>query len=268
MPLLFKWLTWFFCLLSFKQAWPQSVDKHLNLGEGIVTVIEYGFPPPPARPAAENLEPRAILEFTSNISFTYYIKKTKVLLKAQDSAGQETGSSWKGIKSDNDKIDAGSLSIRFVHATYLIDCIKRTTYFADSMGQVVEKRLDETRTEPFYRSVNSIPSNQPTIVSIADSGEAIIAGKKCFKGLARDCDGKIFSFYYSKEPIGVRSPLNSLLPTAFAYNILRYDFPVKWSMMDGTVSNEGLLIFQVSSIEPCVIPDNIFIPPKNSLPIN
>lgn len=254
-------------LLVFTRVFSQGIDPHINLGEGVVTVVEYAFPPPPERPATEKLEPQPILNYSGFQSFTYYIKKNKILLKAQDTSDKETTSSSDTTKSGNGGKMMVSLSARYVHPTYLIDCIKRKTYyFSDSTNKVVEKSLEETSTEPFYRNVNIL--QQTPIAPLSDTTETLIAGKKCYKGLARDDDGKFFPFYYCKEPPGVRSPLNTIFPATFPYNILRYDFPIEWSYMNGTVSHDGLMIVQVSEIKACPIPDSVMIPPKNLLPVN
>lgn len=263
--------TLFICIgvLICIRTFSQGIDPHIDFGEGLVTIVEYGVPPPPERPVAEKLEPQAILNYSSNLSFAYYIKKNKVLLRAQDSGDQKITSSSNTTNLENGKTVAASLSVKFMHPTYLIDCVKRTVCFiSDSTNQLVEKSLEETSTEWFYKNVNSVLPKQDTIISLLDSRETIIAGKKCHKGLVRDYDGKTFPFYYCKDPIGVRSPLNNFFPGTFPYNILRCDFPIKWSFMDGTVSNDGLMIFQVSEIKTLAIPDSIMIPPKNLVPVN
>jgi hypothetical protein len=254
-------------LLVLTRVFSQSIDPHIDLGEGVVTIVEYAFPPPPERPATEKLAPQAILNYSGFQSFTYYIKKNKILLKAQDTSERETTSSSDTTKSGNGGKMMVSLSARYVHPTYLIDCIKRKTYyFSDSTNKLVENTLEETSTEPFYRAINIL--QQTTIVSLSDTIGTLIAGKKCYKGVARDDAGKIFTFYYCKEQLGVRSPLNTIFSATFPYNFLRYDLPIKWSYMNGTVSQDGLLIFQVSEIKACSIPDSVMIPPKNLLPVN
>lgn len=256
-------------LLVFTRAFSQGIDPRINLGQGIVTIIEYAFPPPPKRPAMEKLEPQAILNYSGIQSFTYYVKKNKILLKAQDTGHKKTTSSSDTTKLGNGGKMTISLSARFVHPTYLIDCIKRKIYyFSDSTNKIVEKDLEETSTEPFYRDVNILSSKRMPIVSLSDTIETVIAGKKCYKGLAVDDGRKSFPFYYCKEPLGVRSPLNTIFPGTFPYDILRYDFPIKWSFVNGTVSRDGLMIVQVSEIKACPIPDSLMIPPQNSLPVN
>jgi len=210
-----------------------------------------------------------MVNYISNLSYNYYIKKNKVLLRSQSSEDAATISSRDTMTSDNGVGLVASLIMKYEHPAYLIDCVKRTVCFlSDSTSRIVEKKLSETTTEPFYRNVNIVSPKQATIVSLPDSSETFIAGKKCFKGLARDCDGKTFPFYYCKEPMGVRSPMNNLFPANFPYNILRYDFQIQWSYMNGTVSPDGLMIFQVSEIKACAVPDSAMIPPRNSFPIN
>lgn len=247
----------------------QGIDPQINLGEGVVTIVVYAFPPPPERPATEKLEPQAILNYPGWQSFTYYIKKNKILLKAQDTSDEETTSSGDTTKLGNGGKVMASLSVRYVHPTYLIDCIKSKTYYvSDSTNKIVETSLEETSTEWFYRNLINLSLKPSAIASLSDTSETLIAGKKCYKGLERNYDGTLFPFYYCKEPPGVRSPLNTFFPGTFPYNILRFDSPTTWSFMNGTVSQDGLLIFQVSEIKACPIPDSVMIPPKNSFRIN
>lgn len=256
-------------LLVLTRVFSQGFDPHINLGQGVVTIIEYAFPPPPERPAIEKLVPQAVLDYPGMQAFNYYIKKNKILLKAPDTGDKKTTSSSYTTNSGNGGKMTISLSARFVHPTYLIDCIKRKIYyFSDSTNKIVEKSLEETSAEPFYRDVNSVSAKRMPIVSLSDTTETVIAGKKCYKGLAVDDGGKSFPFYYCKEPQGVRSPLNTIFPGTFPYEILRYDFPIKWSFVNGTVSRDGLMIIQVSEIKACTIPDSLMIPPQNSLPVN
>jgi len=256
-------------LFSFVVAFSQGIDPHINLGEGKVTVLQFMFPPAPERPATEKLAPRAIVNYISNVSYTYYIKKNKVLLKSQDGEAAADISSTDTTAIDNGLNLVSSTTVKYLHPAYLIDCIKRTAcYLSDSTGLIVEKNLSETNGEFFYRNVNVVSPKPVTIVSTSDTSETFIAGKKCFKGLARDSDGKEFVFYYSKEKTGVQSPMNNLLPATFPYTILRYGFPIQWSYRNGTVSPDGLLILQVSEIRSCAVADSTMIPPRNSCPIN
>jgi hypothetical protein len=254
-------------LLVFTTAFSQGNDPHINLGEGVVTIVRYAFPPPPERPPTEKLGAQAILKYPGVQSFSYYIKKNKTLLRAQDNNDSETTSFSDTTQFGNGGKTMATLSARYVHATYLIDCIKRKSYYiSDSTNKIVENSLEETSTEIFYREVNIPSPKQMPILSLSDTSEVLIAGQKCYKGLAGD-EGGIFTFYYCKEPLGVRSPLNTFF-TGFPYNVLRCDFAIDWSFMNGTVSQDGLMIYQVSEIKACPIPDSVMIPPKNSFPVN
>src|ERR1700761_2554236 len=104
-------------LLVFSRVISQGIDPHINLGEGVVTIIEYAFPPPPERPAAKKLEPQAILNYSGLQSFNYYIKKNRILLKNQDTGDKKTTTSTDTTKLGNGGKMMISLSARFTHPT-------------------------------------------------------------------------------------------------------------------------------------------------------
>lgn len=186
-------------LLFFAGAFSQGIDPHINLGEGVVTVLQYAFPPPPERPAREKIEPQAMVHSSSDLSYTYYIKKNKVLLSPQRDENAAKPLSGDTTTLDNGVGLATFLTAKYVHPVYLIDCVKRTAcYLSNSTHRIVEKNLEETSTELFYRNVNIASPQAASIVSLSDSSETLIAGKKCYKGLARFSDGNIF-------PPGVRN---------------------------------------------------------------
>jgi hypothetical protein len=253
----------FVCFFCCKKANSQETTHGIDLGEGIVSIAWYSFPP--QHPSTRALSPDSISRFGINNMLRYYIKTDKVLRKDMPDSGRNLNDTADHTSSNGVPVEVHTImTVTLQHPTYLIDYKRRKTCFiADSSRKTVEYDMQDNMVEVFYRYVNDTGPFKVSIVSLADASPVLIAGKKCYEGRSLSFTGENEIFYYTKEPLSVRSPLNSYFPDDFPYNVLRFSSATQWSNMDGTVSNEGLIIFQVSEIKECSVADSLLVPPIN-----
>lgn len=240
-------------LFIFSNIQAQTISRDADLGEGIITVGWYGFPPNNTIPN----DPASISPVPNICGLIYYQKKDKILRKQQPDTSSDKARSATGTVDAN----AGSYQIvvpmKFIVPTCLIDWTKKKAYTfrkkSDTL-QVEEKELQKENSEILYRLADN---NKTIITSQEKDNPVFIAGKKCFKGTARDKTGENFTFYYSDATPKIHSPLNGFLPADFPYNVMRADATTDWSMGDGTVG-KGKMIFQVLEIKECPLADSLF----------
>lgn len=230
-----------FFILIFCKVQSQDIKSNTGFGQGIVTINWYTFPPNTANFPG----PIEILRFQKFYDCRYFIKGNKILRK------DEPDSSLPGIVQPN------TINTRLMHPSYLIDWAKQHVYtFSTGNGsnEISQQRLEDDSSEVFYRHVSD---NKTIITSLEDNNSISIANKQCFKGNARNENGDNLIFYYCKDSLKVRSPLNGWLPHDFSFNVMRICLPTDWTKEDGK-PGIGTIIFQVTDIKECGLSDSLF----------
>jgi hypothetical protein len=256
MSLSYKYLIPF--VLFFVSAF-NSFSQCQDLGEGVVSVQQFAFPPGVTPPLfiGDSL-PKNLL-----YHFFYCIKKDNIY--RNDLLDSSTWST--DFKANSHSVD--QLKVEIAHPIYVIDYKKRVDYIYSLKKDFILKiGLEENTLEMFYRSCEGRPQN--TVDSLTEGQAVFIAGRKCFKGKGTAGDEK-FIFFYTKEPLPVLSPLNNFLPASFRYNVMAARFNINWTLEDGKPGT-GTTIFQLSDISKANLPDSLFeiptnIPIKENIPL-
>ncbi|MVT08345.1 hypothetical protein [Chitinophaga tropicalis] len=157
------------------------------------------------------------------------------------------------------------MTASLAHPSYLIDRSKQMSYiyyYKDSLLRISKTPLPQNQFEIFYRT-NPNTQNRKAIIRQEDS--VWIAGLRCFKGIAvHDID--TITFYYSKNKLGLHSPLNNFL-SDFPFEVMSIQVPA-WN---GTQA-QGQVLFIISAITATSIPDSLLklptsIPQDENVPI-
>jgi len=215
-------------------------------GEGVATIGWYTF----TLHDTIARDPISILKIPDVYSSTYFIKQNKILRKDQTDPGTGNDSAVDRKTDINGGQMTTTAHVEYEHPAYLIDWNKKKVYAKGGEEAPLQK---ETR-EVFYRTMTN---NRSVVLSLKNDTSFDIAHMKCFKGLAKDRENGVFTFFYSKTPLSVCSPLNGFLPADFPYNVLRVDLTAEFAVAGGKTS-KTILIFQVLAIEGRQLPDKLF----------
>lgn len=241
------------CLLLFLifSASAYGQEHKFDLGNGRISVNQYAFAPGVKAPdfVTDTLDQSLFNKYI------YFVSKNKAL--RNDLADQSLQ------KSKNSSVQDGNVAInvntQLVHPEYILDLDKNLAYlYSRSKSFLTIKSMDDFPVEPFYRSF--IKSNNAVYDLSSSADTVIIANQKCFKGTAVAGKDK-FVFYYTKDKIGIVSPLNAYVSKDFSYNILLISSEASWTLPDGKLG-VGHVIFQICDIHPGKISDDLFdVPP-------
>ncbi|MDO6435147.1 serine hydrolase domain-containing protein [Flavitalea sp. BT771] len=236
-----------FCLST---AYAQHSPTDGSFGEGIVTINLYAFAPNVPVPE----DPAAILHTNPFNYFTYYIKGKKIYRNDGCDSSLINASSVSNLADENGAPVQMTMKVQMLHPSYLIDWTNRKVYFQGTKGSVSGKDLAKETSELFYRAMDS---NRTIITSLGKGRPLYIAGRKCLKGNATTKTGEAFTFYYSADPLKVRSPLNGFMPANFPYSVMRLESATDWTNNDGTPS-KGTAVLQIKEIKECQLADSLF----------
>lgn len=223
--------------------------------EGVISISQYVFPPDapdPSLPLPEEI-------YRKGYIYTYFFKSDKIFRKDVE----DSSTNAPVTNQSNDTQMSTSLQVKMLHPSYLID-LKDNSLYAfvprKDTFQVYKMPLDQGTYEPFFRRSDSLSAK---FTGKVEPSGVVIAGKKCLKGSATSPDGSTITFYFTKDQIPMRSPLNRFLQTPFPYNVMSIEIPVDWSYPDG---HKGIaaIAFQVTKIADTTLNDNLFNLPKNA----
>ena len=181
-------------------------------------------------------------------AYRYYVHDSLILRKDTLTQNESTTTIKRGIVKS-------TLTASLAHPSYLIDRRKQMSYiyyYKDSLLRISKTPLPQNQFEIFYRT-NA--STQKRVISL-QKDSVLIAGLHCFKGTAVG-DTDTVTFYYSKEKLGLHSPLNNFLS----------DFPFEVMSIVVSAGNgtqiQGQMLFTVSAITATPIPDSLLILPAS-----
>jgi hypothetical protein len=248
-------------ILAYK-SYAQSGSPVTGFGEGIISINQFVFAP-------GDTVPEMVADTNAGHLFNryvYYIKNNRIL--RDDLADHPIYPD--AFIADGTKINSlSSLESRLIHPVYLIDWSKKIVYtFSKKKDFVSIDELSAVTAELFYRWPDS--GLESVIDSLDDRYPLFIANRECFKGVGtRGKDW--FIFYYTKEPLKIRSPLNGLLPPYFPYNVMLVKLSVDWTDKEGRKA-VGTTLFQISGIKENKPDDSLFtLPPgihiRKSVPL-
>ena len=250
---LFLFILLFISLNSHEQSTPSEPD----LGEGIITIRQYGF-------SADDtvFSNSSLMGKDQNFyEFVYYIKGRLILrhdLKIKDSEIMELRDS---VGAEHEIHTTLNVSIQ--HPNYLIDWEKKVAYaFYQRRGQpqISQMPLQNDSTEIFYRLM---ADNKATKVSFPnDRHSESILNRKCLEGTVT-VNGEEIVFYYTTDSLKVCSPLNGFVPPDFPYQVLRVQLGGIRTAFDGKTS-KGVMVFQVADIKDCKLQDALFRLPADA----
>jgi len=232
-------------------------NKENPFGEGIADVQLYVFSPNVIAP-----------DFVDNkmdtpfLNYTYYIKGLKILKKDGIDSSLLVPTVANDTSKNNDAVVTTHLEITMQHPSYLIDWSKRISYqFYTKAGKkyISKTLLKDNSYDVFYKIVDS---TRPRVLTLSSKPEAIIDGKECFKGTIKAKDSSISTFYCTASTSKIQSPLNSLVPRDFPYQVLCIKSSVDWTQLDGSKA-KGTMIFQVDRLQEAKLDDSMFQLPKN-----
>ena len=176
----------------------------------------------------------------------YFVNKNNILSwNANDAKA--------GAHSINDSNETMSISMKFWISTYnyLIRYDSSILYYYSckngKIDKVIPYALDTFSYEYFYRH---LPFDSAFKISEPNEQQTFsINNIQCFKGEAFDRSANRITFYYSKDKSKVVSPLNVFFNYKFPFNILRIQFHTEWTASDGSVSKNGVVLYQVEKID-------------------
>jgi hypothetical protein len=213
----------------------QAQSRIDDLGTGTVIIRNFAFGPG-LRPAFPIPAKDSANLFMQNV---YYVNGDKLFRDDESIAAPGLGP----VTREN---ETGSMIFTFIRPRYLIDWNTKSTYvFSPANDQIGIMALEANDQELFYNNFGrredvqlNFPINPDTIT---------IAGKTCLAGLMEH-NGRTSRFYYTKDTLPLKSPLNGLLPVSFPYAVMAIHSDATWTNEKGQ-PDIGTSIIQVHAID-------------------
>ncbi|MGV3464708.1 MAG: hypothetical protein ACO1OT_05385 [Heyndrickxia sp.] len=245
--------TWaiFAIILAIACKQPKPCRQYSGEGEGVVNIVHYNT-------IIHNGRKENVVFNT----MTYFIKDKKILRKDTSSSFLKSSNETKERR--NGITTSSSLNIELLRPMYLIDLSKNSTFtFYEKDGQklIAKDHLNDCPNEILYK-VKKHPLQSS--ISTDSSYKEIISGFECYKGLFHTSDIRdSVEFWYTKECLPFRSPINHLVP-GFRFNIIKAEV---------VVTSDSIYLgragFELLKVDDVSLPDSIFLlPPERQIKLN
>ena len=225
-------------------------------GEGVVTVNSYWF-----HPGDTVTDNTTVLPENRHFErINYFVKHNRVLRK--DTLPMAFGHTDGSQQVDSQLRSQTSISLYQSDPGYLIDLDSGTVYIGlKNQGKsfVATIPLKDFTSDNLYFNLFSDVGRIIAPV-LQDKTPVLIKGHTCYKGVAiLAALSRKITFYYTRDTMKVRSPLNYFFDTAkFPYDVIQIDQMVRWE--ENGKEREVPFIYQLENSTECRLDDSLFFP--------
>jgi hypothetical protein len=247
----------FILFIPFALFSQKTLQKKTDFGQGTITVGVYGHS---ATDSGMHDDENMLPIGYRNQVFHYTINGDCILRSNPGIHSQH----FEELKDSGNKIQA-SMHISIFSPDYLIKYDSALLYLYSyenkKLAKIFSYGLDTFSYEYFYRHQFK-DSTYIKVLPLDDNEKIIINNIPCYRGRAIELKtGYPVSFYYTKMPMKVRSPINEHINSNFPYNIIRIKFHVDWTERGMLTASGGYIIFQVENYKEEFVNPELFALP-------